>query len=460
MKAPLFLIVLASWLPAPGAETRLDFDNGDSLAGSMVDIDERGLHWNSPAFAGPQVFRLDRVDQLTLPVSGELHLPEGNHLAVVTLTNGDELRGCLTRLTDKEVGLSTQYAGDLVLRRDMVEALRIEDRPEILYAGPEGLDGWVQSQEEGWSYEPGELVCRKTSSIGRDVGRHSKIRLRFDVEWQSNAKFSVYLHCDSEDPDDMKNGYVLVCQSQYAYMRKHLRSNPATVGSQGGIVEFSQKNKVSFEILQDLETGRVRILVDGRRIDDWTENAPGADLMGGFLHFAADRDSGIRISRIRMSTWDGQVDGEWGMDDGPVRIRMRNGLMLEDSEDAPEEPEADTSQDIRLRNGDVIVGETLGIEDGRVRLRTTYKEITLPVPRLKSFALRTAEEAADPELRWEPIRRKGDIRAHFAEGGSITFQLVGLEDGALIGRSQTFGEATFDLSAFSSLEFNIYELGL
>ena len=66
------------------------------------------------------------------------------------------------------------------------------------------------------------------------------------------------------------------------------------------------------------------------------------------------------------------------------------------------------------------------------------------------------ERQTYPELCWKPIRRKNDVRAYFPDGGHITFESMGLEDGKFKARSQTFGDAGFSFDAFSRVEFNLY----
>ncbi len=457
-------ILLGTLAPAAPAddEMTLRFDNGDELHGRLTGFDGASVGWESDAFAGAERFRIDPLNEVRIPPAATLNLPEGNHIAEVTLTNGDELSGCLTKVTDTEIGLLTSFAGELTFRRDMVDALRIEDRPDPIYVGPANLDGWVQSIDGGWEFESNSLVCRRGSSIGRDIGQHERIRVAFDISWRENARFRLFLHADDENPDRMNNGYELVCQSQYAYLRKKNAGDSSTIGSSGGIREFTDHEKIRFEILQDLKTGRIRLMIDGRVIDDWQEGAPSPDGMGSYIHFLADHANGTRISRIMITTWDGLVEGEWGQEGAQIRNRMfqLQNMNFDEPEDLEEAVEEEELPGIQLRNGDRVDGEILGIGDGMVRLKTSFKELKLPVSRLRSFALRTAEEAANPELRWEPIRRQGDIRAWFSDGGRVTFQLVGLEDGELVGRSQTFGEARFDLDSFSRLEFNIYPRGI
>jgi hypothetical protein len=298
------------------------------------------------------------------------------------------------------------------------------------------------------------LICSRDASISHDIGQHEGIHLAFDVSWRENSRFRVYLHADSENLDEVENCYELVCQSQYAYLRKKTnfnnRAESTTIGTTGGVRELQEKEKVRVELFQDRVTGRTRLTLAGRVVADWQEQAPDEKPMGSFIHFLGEMEASIEISRIRVTTWDGQVEGKWQ----EAGLRMGFGGFGQEIEE-PEEPETD-EQGILLRNGDRIDGETLAIEDGKVRLKTKFKEFSLPVSRLRTFALRTSDEAEDPELCWKPIRRAGDIRAWFPHGGSFTFELLGIDGDTIRARSQTFGEAAFKLSAFNRMEFNIY----
>ncbi|MEM9237584.1 MAG: hypothetical protein AAGB14_12465 [Verrucomicrobiota bacterium] len=447
------LLLLASCATAiGGSPMAARFDNGDTIKGSLVGFEEDAVIWKSDFFVADQALKLDRLVDVSLPASSIQSLPDGDHIAVATLTNGDVVRGSLLNLNDKEVGLKTSFAGDLIFRRDMVAALDINDKPDIIYSGPRALDEWTMEDEDDWTFEDGVLTSNSSSSIARDMGRHDRFHLSFDVEWRGSARFRVFTNADNLDFDEIGNSFELVCQSQYAYMRKRTKRNgrteSVTIGTTGGVREFQEREKVRVELLHDNVTGRIRFILGGRVVADWREPAPGVARMGGVVHFLSDSGKRVRISRIRMTTWDGMIEGEW--QDAANIDPFGNGP------EEDEEPETEDTTGIKLRNGDLIEGETLGIEEGNVKVKTTLGEFMLPVSRLRTFALRTPEEAADPELTWKPIRRRGDVRAHFTEGGSITFELTGFGEDSIRGRSQTFGEAEFDLAAFNRLEFNIY----
>jgi len=431
------------------------FENGDILKGTLLSATDNDLAlWDSSAFSEPQQLNLKMIREVNVPGTEEIELPPGDHVAVVELTNGDRIQGTLLSVTEEEISIATNFAGEMTFLRKMVDKLDIQDRPELIYSGPKGPGEWKPSVEEGWSYDNGRLICERNSSTSRDLGEHERIRVAFDVSWHENARFRLYIHADHEDLDEVDNCYELVCQSQYAYLRKRTsrngRTESTTIGTTGGVREFQEREKVRLEFLQDRVSGRIRLILGGRVVADWKEQAPDGKPMGSFMHFLGDTTSKIEISHIRITTWDGLVDGTW--QEAPMGLRVFPGGDQEPEEDDTEAPQ----EGIFLRNGDHISGDAVGIKDGKVRLKTRFKEFDLPVSRLRTFALRTAEEADDPELCWKPIRRANDIRAWFPDGGSITFELLDLDEDRIKGKSQTFGSAEFDPKAFNRLEFNLY----
>ena len=446
------LLLLAS--VAHGGEMTLSFTDDNKLPGTIDSLTGGMLVWKSDSLVEPTPFHLSSIDSIANPLAPDPEPPDGDHLAVAKLTNGDVFDGTLISVTEKEIILDTGYAGRLTFRRDMVESLEINDRPEVHYSGPKSLEEWSPGEDESWTFENGELMTEGGGSIRHDIGKHPRVRISFDINWSDSARLRLFLHAASADPDERGSRYELVFQSQYAYMRKNIvRGNgqqSSTIGTTGGIQNFTEGERVRIEILQDIETGVVRLLVAGRAVADWRDNDPSPDPLGGHLHFFCDGNTPTRISRIRVTSWDGVIEG--GMNSGPAI----EGLLFEDPVEEEEAPAESEPSGIRLRNGDRISSEDLVIKDGKVVLTTRFKELELPVSRLRSFALRSTEDARNPELCWKPIRRAGDIRVWLGNGNRMTFEFVSFENGRITGRSQTFGEASFDFSVLTRMDFNIY----
>jgi small nuclear ribonucleoprotein (snRNP)-like protein len=450
------LLLAAATLPLTGQDSEVLCTDGSRIRGSLTGVETDRLVFDADFLEAPVPLRLEKVLQVSMPIHrGD---PQGDHVATLELTNGDIVRGELTGIDDSTIKVRTWYAGELSFRRTMVDRLEIQDRPEVLFAGPSGLDGWTQTEENSWTFEHGWLRSRGPGGIARKVEIPQRVRYAFDVSWRSNPRFRFIFASSDIQADSPENCYVLVCQGRYVQLHKRWakgnRSGETPLGIYANVPEFLNKERCRIELLLDRKSGQIRLVVDGRVAQDWTDGEADSIHGGDGMHFNTQDGTPFRVSRIEVTTWDGILEGKPPEQD--------EGFLNE--EDTPE-PEPEQPMDpsrIRLRNNDQIAGKLLGIDDGRIRVEAPFGEMKLPVSRLRTFLLHTDEERENPDLGlWEkPIRRNGDIRAWFPDGGHITFRLLATGNGKLEGDSQTFGKASFDMTAFSRLEFNIHEVEL
>lgn len=442
------LFALAAVTSLEAQETEIHLTDGSRIRGTMDGIGTDRVIFDAGFLARPVPLRLDKVLELSLPVHPDEG--KGDHVATVTLSNGDILRGELTGIDDTSVTLDTWFAGRLTFRRSMVDTLEIQDRPEIIYSGPTGLEDWTQSSEESWTFENGALRSHGTGEIGRTLDLPARARFAFDLEWRSNPRFRFDFYDERNDSEEPENCYELTGQGRYVQLNKRTPRGNQSLGSTN-IPEFMSKEKVRLEILADRKSGQIRLLVNDRVAADWIDPAPDAGKPGGGIHFSSPDSTPLRLSRIKVTTWDGVIEGS-----APDRI---DGMIDEDDAPQPEPVEPDVPGRVRLRNSDQVAGELLGIEDGKVKLKTPFGEVSLPVSRLRTFTLHTEEERDNWELGLYEIPKiyNGDVRAWFPDGGCVTFKLQGVTDGKLNGTAQPFGQASFDQKAFSRIEFNLYE---
>lgn len=443
----------ASAAEPPRVEVRCK--NGSRFKGSLLEIGTDRARIEAEFLTEPVPLKLDHILEIVMPADrGEL---KGDHVATVQLSNGDTLCGELTGVTETEISLRTWYAGELKLRRTMVDTLDIQDRPDIIYAGPNGLDGWWQEKRDGWLYEDGVLRNKTSGAIARKLELPTKVRFAFDASWRSNPRFMFKFFSDNADAKEPSNCYALsVVSGRYVELKKRVFGNATvSVGAPQQIPEFMNREKVRVELLADRKSGLIQMLVNGRIAADWTDPEPAVGRMGGGIHFdCLDSSPPLRFSRIEVTSWDGVVEGRAEQAD--------EGFLGDDEDGEPDKkkdlPEPDPKR-IRLRNNDHVEGEMLGIENGKVKLKTKFGDMNLPVSRLRTFPLRSKKERDDYKLgRYEvPKRYNGDIRAWFADGSHVTFRLEGAGDGQLKGSSQTFGKADFDSKAFGRIEFNLYD---
>lgn len=101
-------------------------------------------------------------------------------------------------------------------------------------------------------------------------------------------------------------------------------------------------------------------------------------------------------------------------------------------------------------NDNKASGRVLYIKDGKMKFENDFAALDIPLDKIKSLKFST-------EKQEKAILNKNDLKLIFYVGGELTFELLGLKAEKIRGRSENFGEAEFDLSAFKKILFNIYD---
>lgn len=427
---------------APG-RALVRFANDDCLAGNIDSLGTERLVLDSDILARPTPFFLEKV--LEVGLTADIPNLDADHEAVVTLTNGDVVRGQLAAVTDEIVSIDTWYAGRLDFNRLMVSGLRIEPCHDDLFRGPVSLDGWVQSGDPGaWVYRRLALVSGAEGGIARPDVLPDECSVRFDVDWKSDSlHLKIILLSDDPETDHPESGYELSIQRRSVYLRNC--SKQRYLGSSSSSRELRENTRARIELRASAKNGRFMFLVNDKVIETWTDPDVGDGRFGRALHFVAQNANPLRISNLRVGKWDGEVDESVAPRVPGARLGIRG--FQDDLPDLEEKP-ADTKR-MELANSDSISGEVKSIADGMIAIETTLGEITVPVSRFRNLALKPVEQE-------RAILRNGDIRAWFPDGSSMVFRLDSVEGGRLVGSSQNFGTAEFDMAAFSRIEFNIH----
>jgi len=423
----------------------------DQLSGSLDSLGDDRLVWSSPILEKPTPFFLKNVLEVTLPTT----IPDfkGTHEASLRLMNGDVVKGQLVSVTDEKIIVDTWYAGRLEFRRVMVKEVDIEDRASLVFTGPTGLDGWVQTTKTPtWSYESGALRTTSAKPIGRDVKLPDDCIIAFDLAWRGSLMMQLNLFGESVDSDSPSRGYQISCQGGYATIRRF--NSMMGGGDMVSVPEFKDNEKVRVEVRTSRKAGHVCLYVNGRYVAYWKDPEAGKGKFGACIQFAPmGTVQSLAISKIKISTWDAVLEDP---PDGNMAMMGFGGIrrfgMGDAKPEVKEKPKdkADEAGRMKLRNGDSISGEVTKIADGVMHVKTPFAEVKLPVSRVRNIMLK-------PASLEEPIRRNGDVRAWFPDGSSIVFRLEGTSKETITGSSQTFGKAEFKTTAFNRLEFNIHD---
>lgn len=442
-------IALVALAPAEEPASTVRFSNNDHLTGSMVALTPQRLAWRSDILEKDASFLLDQVLEVTLPASQSD--TDARHQASVTLTNGDIVRGQLASVSDAAVELDTWYAGRMKFNRLMISDIRISERPNLIFRGPSGLDGWQQSGDKpSWTFQNASLRSNNSGSSG-SVARElpdlpDECSLAFDLAWRDRLSMRVVILSDDLTSDRPSAGYELQIQSRNVTLRSC--KGQRFIGQTTNVPMLQENEKARIEVRASARTGTVALYIDGQVIENWTDRQLKRSAFGKGIHFISQNFSPVQVSRIEVGSWDGETDPL------PERAQFANPGFGDDLEEQPAPPVAAPGPGrMELRNGDSITGEVLDIVEGMIRVKTPFREIKLPVEALRSLALKPVDLERS-------IRKNGDVRAWFPDGSSLVFRLDQVGDGTVTGFSQNFGTATFKLAAFSRIEFNIYEIDL
>jgi hypothetical protein len=447
---PLVIFAAAFTLASTADEVKstVRFSNNDQLTGAVESLTTERLVWKSPILEKPAPFFLKDVLDLTLAAAP----PESvaRHEASVTLTRGDVIRGQLASVSDEAVELDTWFAGRMKFNRLNIADIRISERPDFIYQGPAGLDGWKQSGDKpAWTYQNSHFRSVAAGSIARNVGLPDECAIAFDAAWRGSFSLKLVFFSDDLASDHPASGYEMTIQSRSLYLRSC--KTQKFLGHTASAVTLQENEKAHIEVRVSLKSGKICLFLDGEIIDVWTDPDVVRSEMGRGIHFITQNESPVQISGIEVSAWDGEVDklpNPQAM--GGLRQFGIQGLM--ETEDGTESaPKKETNKRrVELRNGDSIEGEVVSINDGMITLKTPFRDVRLPVEALRSVALKPVDLETSK-------RENGDVRAWFADGSWIVFRLEGVGEGILTGYSQAFGSAVFKIAAFSRIEFNIYD---
>lgn len=424
------------------------FGNGDQLAGRLESLTPERLVWQSPALQSPAPFLLPGVLDFASPAV-DPDFP-GTHEATVLLTNGDVVRGHLMAVSDDAIQLDTWFAGRMSFNRLMVSEIRIDERGSPVYRGPTGIDGWLQSgDKESWSYRNSTLRSTTAGGIARDVEFPEEASVAFDVAWHGSLNLKVVLYSNNLETDRPSAGYEVSLQQRSVFVRNC--QSQKLIGNSQNATELAENEKARIDIRVSTKSGTVCVRVNDRQIDRaWVDPEVAQHIVGKGLHFVGG-SAPLQISRIEVTDWDGETEV---VKEQPFNAGRPWGMgEMDDEEPAPVAPPKPPGHRMELRNGDSLAGEVTSIEGGMIHVKTPFREVKLPLVAVRSVGLKPV-----PLERCK--RENGDLRAWFPDGSSMVFRLISLEDGWLTGSSQNFGTARFKVSAFSRIEFNIYDPAL
>lgn len=411
----------------------IEFLNGDKLRGTFFSIEEsRGVRWRHPHVE--EVMHIDPrgIDsiQLNRPSSTNSH---PNHTCLVRCLNDDQLVGELVNMDTNGITLNTWYAGLLTIPRRMTRSIVPgQAKSGAIYEGPNSIEGWTvkssggfrvggRTVPSGWQYRSGAFIGSGSSSVGKDIQLPPQSNIEFDLAWQGYLQMGVSFYTDKLERYG-SDSYMLQLGSGSVYLQRVSQEGNSSNLGHSEASALQQKGSARISIRSSKEQKTVSFLIDGELVKQWTDRGEFASGTG--LVFYQQGQGRVKISRIRVTEWDGKLDD-------------------------PDAGTAASQQDlVKLGNNDKISGNLKAIRDGKVHFGTEFATLEIPLERVAEIEM--ASDSADP-MPSAP----GDVRAVFAGQGAMTLQLRSWDDQQVAAVSPAVGPVKFIPSAFTRINFNL-----
>jgi hypothetical protein len=430
--------------------------NGDVITGKFVKFDPKlGLVWEAANIKPALQINPEAIDRVTFSES----TPAQSTQSRVLLTNGNSFSGQLDLADTERVVMSHTLAGQIEFKRSQLKTIipTAAGIGRVVFSGPSSEKDWVFGSSKnimGGGFAPNlPIPAKKTDSgkfefkegaisstgagatAGRKVEFPDKALIEFDVDWstpgRNSSYFSLNVNLFTDNLKSPSNGssYVLKLSQTGANLTRQSKRNGDFMSDRLGANTRINLTGIGSRVRYSLRTNKKSrsfiLSINGVQIANWKDKEAFAGKGDGLL-FTSRASAPLKVSNIRISQWDGSK---------PLTAT-----------DTTISPKQDT---IRLVNDDTVTGAITGILDGKVKIKSSFGEVTIPWPnsRLIQFA-KSGQGTGINKME------KGMVRATLKGGGILDFKLIDWTEDKLEVESSIFGKATLNGAMIDSVTFN------
>ena len=435
--------------------------NGDVISGKFLKYDPKlGLVWEAKNIKPALEINPSGIDRITFIGTG--NIPSGR--SRVILANGNALSGQLDLADAQRVVMSHTPAGQIEFKRAHLKAIipATTAAGKIVFSGPSSEEAWVFGSSKNaaaggfgnllfgggappipakknsgkFEFKAGAITSNGTgATAGRKVEFPDKALVEFDLDWSTTGRnsgyFSLNVNLFTDNLKSPSNGssYALKLSQTGANLARQSKENgdfmSERLGPNARVNLTGIGSRARFSLRTNKKARSFFLSINGVQIANWKDKEAFAGKGNGLL-FTSRASSPLKISNIRISQWDGSK---------PIAAT-----------DTTISPKQDT---IRLVNEDTVTGTITRIEDGKVKIKSSFGEVDIPWANssLIQFS-KSSQEMGDKKLG------KGMVRATLKGGGILDFKLISWVEDKLEVESPIFGKATLNGTMVNSLSFN------
>ena len=463
-------------------ETKLYWKAGDILTGELLEADSKTLTWKSSLFVDPLKIEASSLTAIRFPeTKQEQPISEPFRLAI---SKGDVLFGTLLAASDEEVEFKSSRHGQFKVLRENIETIKRINTPDLVYLGPRGIDGWVNSQDISEAPDWHELSngYLTTSTADRGIFRHLDLPDQCEIELiLESTKMPAFILALGQHRNSCLRieswAEVLVVLSRFQFVevqsmpegtkRVHLnlflnqKENRLSIYSRAGekLAEIVDKRGFIKSTGIQLWNRGDDLTLNYLRVDRWNGELPkplkvgqsriqltdGTVVYGKLPTFAADAE------KITIGEGDEKQD---------VTIDQMSQIVVNDGEGA-DKKSFPTS--VSWKEGGYVSGEIFSIKDDRLSIKTEYTKQPIESSLVGIQRISLPNSAAPPEnmdqifftggsLRGElVIDGKTETPIRWTPVGGMNASALSNQGNARFVRGQKGQELTFDPQVWSDI---------
>ena len=442
-------------------EEHIQLKDGDIFRGKFSGFNlTEGVYWKHPHISPELIINPEHVKHIQLTPRETTKELDYNPTKV-TLFSGDELSGELKSMTDGVLKLNTWYGGQIDIKQSSIKSLIPSFTSlKTVYQGPKNINDWTfydpssgqifsklgenpKTQEietkkkkinlahGTWKLNNGSFETKTSQSrVGRQFKElPERMQLDFDLDWSSYLNLYINFLTDKLDSYSKGNSYCLRLNTSYAYLYKYSLQNGIAggrnMGSNVRVNLTSSGNHARISIRIDRKKNIIALYVNEKFLKKWTDTQrEGLPANANGLLFTSMSSNLIELSHIKISEWNGKLpDGN--------KSTTQNG----------------TEDFVLFANEDSVSGKLVGIENGKIKFKTTFAEIPIPIQTITRINMAHRNPTATPA--------KGTVRAilHKTQG-QVSGSIRSWKNGKISLESDSLGAALFDQNAFERIEFD------
>lgn len=401
------------------------FMNRDRLHGRLITINQNNeVLWKYLNVKNFINFPLKNVDYIKLTPSPFSDQPQYN--STVSLTNGDVISGKIIAMDRKKLTFNTASAGLLKVPYFMVKEITHSSARNLVYSGPNPTDNWQQENQgdnNKWIIiKDGIMTIPPRYWAVLDVKLPPMAQIEYTViAPRSRTQMQFFFYTKRGD-----EGYFLNQQGSYFELERMTETEGSDSIEDMEMPEALRKSEVKINIFIDKTKKRIILLFDGKLQGNYKDEYGAFAGKGSSIAVFNTGRIPVQIKQIKVTRWEGALPNE------------KAKLNFEDNDM------------VFFINKDKSSGKLTRIQNNTVFFTSNFGEFKIPLNRIKTLLTATKNQQL-------ARRNKNDVQAFFPNQERITVNLQGIKGNKLLGTSENFGQAEFDLKCFSKLRFNIYK---